>query len=399
MARDNDPIIPSLYNSGQSEDQERHANWTELLYDLVFVAATSLLTLNLSLDYSFLGLLESLPLFFVIWWGWVGHTFYMSRFGTDDLLNRFLTMLQMLIVASLAVNVRDALGSTGTGFALSYAALRFVLVFEYYLAGKQSPPVKSLTQHYVVGFGIAASLWVFSTFIPAPWRYVIWGIALVIDLITPLTASEKHLKFPPHATHLPERFGLFTIIIIGEAIVSVVFTISNIGLSMGTEIAGLMGLIIAFTIWWGYFEEARGAETRVLDAGTQIRKYQLWLYSHFPLLIGIAMVAAGIKHVIALTLWQPMIPGEVWMLCGGLALALLSLSTIFFSAYRLEECKNREIHRHRLPYYVIIVLVLLTGFLGSSVPGELILGILTLLCLAKVALSFRKTTYQSCQLE
>ena len=305
----------------------------------------------------------------------------------------------MLIVASLAVNVRDALGSTGSGFALSYAALRFVQVYEYLLVGQKNPPVRTLTNHYVVGYGLAALLWAISAFIPAPWRFFVWGVAIVVDLLTPLTASEKHLKFPPHATHLPERFGLFTIIVIGEAVVSVVFTISNIGLSMGTEIAGVMGLIIAFSLWWGYFEESHGAEARVLEAGTQIRKYQLWLYSHFPLLIGITMVADGIKHVIALTLWQPMIPGEVWMLCGGLALALLSLSTIFFSAYRLEECKNREIHSHRLPYYVIIVLVLLTGFLGSSVPGELILGILTLLCLAKVALSFRKTTYQSCQLE
>lgn len=388
-------IIPSILN----EDQQRHANWTELLFDLVFVAAISLLSLNLSKDYSFIGLIESLPLFFVIWWAWVGHTFYMTRFGTDDLMNRLLTMLQMLIVASLAVNVRDALGSTGSGFALSYAALRFVQVYEYLLVGQKNPPVRTLTNHYVVGYGLAALLWAISAFIPSPWRFFVWGVAIVVDLLTPLTASEKHLKFPPHATHLPERFGLFTIIVIGEAVVSVVFTISNIGLSMGTEIAGVMGLIIAFSLWWGYFEESRGAEARVLEAGTQIRKYQLWLYSHFPLLIGITMVADGIKHVIALTLWQPMIPGEVWMLCGGLALALLSLSTIFFSAYRLDECKNREIHRHRLPYYGIIVLVLLTGFLGSSVSGELILGILTLLCLAEVALSFRKTNYQSCQLE
>jgi low temperature requirement protein LtrA len=399
LALRTDLIKPPQFNTSKRDDGERHANWTELLFDLVFVAAISLLSLNLSKDYSLLGLVESLPLFFVIWWAWVGHTFYMTRFGTDDLRNRFLTMVQMLIVASLAVNVRDALGSTGFGFALSYAALRFVLVFEYFLVGKQTPQVRTLSNHYAVGYGLAALLWAVSAFIPAPWRFLLWGVAIVVDLLTPLTASEKHLKFPPHATHLPERFGLFTIIVIGEAIVSVVFTISNIGLSMGTEIAGVMGLIIAFSLWWGYFEEAGGAEARVLEAGTQIRRYQLWLYSHFPLLIGITMVADGIKHVIALSLWQPMIPTEVWMLCSGLALALLSLTTIFFSAYRLEECKNREIHRFRLPYYIIIILVLLTGFLGSSVPGEVILGILTILCLAKVALSFRKVSYQSCDLE
>ncbi|MDP3065500.1 MAG: low temperature requirement protein A, partial [Methanobacteriaceae archaeon] len=94
-------IKPPKLNSTKDRDKDRHANWTELLFDLIFVAAISLLTLNLSKNYSFTGLMESLPLFFVIWWGWVGQTFYLSRFGTDDLFHRILTMLQMLIVAAL----------------------------------------------------------------------------------------------------------------------------------------------------------------------------------------------------------------------------------------------------------------------------------------------------------
>lgn len=394
-----DLIKPTQMNRIGDQDQERHANWTELLFDLIFVAAISMLALNVSKDYSFLGLLESLPLFFVIWWGWVGQTFYMSRFGVDDFINRVLTMLQMLIVAALALNVRDALGATGSGFALSYAALRFVLVAEYYRVSRSQPSVRILTNHYIIGFGFAAALWAVSAFIPNPWRFLIWGIALIIDILTPLTASEKHLKFPPHATHLPERFGLFTIIIIGEAIVSVVFTINSIGFNLETEIIGLLGLGIAFSIWWGYFEEAEGAESRVMEAGTKIGKYQLWLYSHFPFLIGVVVVAAGIKHVIALGLYQPMVINEVWMLCSGLALVMISLNGIFFSAYNLEQCKTSGIQTFRLPYYLIIVLVILTGFLSVYVPGAVILGILTALSLAIVFLSFRKNPYQTCRIE
>lgn len=265
--------------------------------------------------------------------------------------------------------------------------------------GKQLPQVQTLTNHYIIGFGIAATLWVVSAFLPNPWRFVIWGVALLIDILTPITASEKHLKFPPHATHLPERFGLFTIIIIGEAIVSVVFSISTIGLNIGTEITGLMGLIIAFCIWWGYFEEAKGAEARVTEAGSQIGKYQLWLYSHFPLLIGVVLVAAGIKHVINLDIWQPLPLGEVWLLSAGLGISLISLSAIFFSAYNLKECKSSAIQKYRIPYYVIIVLVFSTGFLGSSVPGAIILFILTVLSITKVILSVRKHPYQTCRIE
>jgi low temperature requirement protein LtrA len=393
-----DLIKTPRLSSSYKYDDDRHANWTELLFDLIFVAAISQLSLNLGQDYNFMGLLESLPLFFVVWWGWVGHTFYLSRFGIDDFLNRVLTMLQMLAVTILAINVKDALGATGSGFAISYAVLRFILVAEYYRVGRNIPETKPLTNHYVLGFLIAAVLWLISAFIPSPWRFIIWGIALLIDLITPISASEKHVKFPPHSSHLPERFGLFTIIVIGEAIVSVVFGISGMSVTLDREIIGLMGLLIAFSIWWGYFEEARGAEARVLQAGNKVGKYQLWLYSHFPLMIGIVAVAAGIKHVIFLGFWKPLPLIEVWMLCTALGIVLISLTAIFLSSFDLERCKERDVQISRLPYYVIIVLVFLTGLLGQQVPGSVILAILTILCLSQVVLSLFERPSLACRL-
>ena len=62
-----------------------HADWLELLFDLIFVAAISQLALNLTADYSPIIFLEYIPVFFAVWWSWVGHTFYLSRFGADDM--------------------------------------------------------------------------------------------------------------------------------------------------------------------------------------------------------------------------------------------------------------------------------------------------------------------------
>ncbi len=384
-----DIILPPRLRS-IDEEEERHAEWLELLYDLVFVAAVSILALNLSLDYSFTGLLKSIPLFFVIWWGWVGHTFYLTRFGTDDLLNRFLTMLQMIAVASLAVNVKNAFGANGSGFAISYAFLRIILVLEYYWAGKHIKEAKPLTDHYCKGFGAAALIWLISAFVPSPFRFVLWAIAMLVDLLTPITAAEEQYRLPPHSKYLPERFGLFTIILIGEAVVSVVFTINNVGFYFLSEITGIMGLTIAFCIWWSYFEEAKGAESKVIDSGNKISKYQLWLYSHFPLLLGIVTLAAGIKHVIYLGSSSFLPVNEALLLCVALALTFLSLSFIHLSSFSLEECKNRVLIIFRMPYYFIIVLVLLTGFLSSLIPAWAFLGILSILCLIKVALSLRE---------
>lgn len=384
-----DIILPPRLRS-RDEGEERHAEWLELLYDLVFVATISILALNLSSDYSFYKFLLSIPLFFVIWWGWVGHTFYLTRFGTDDLFNRFLTMLQMIAVAAMAVNVEDAYSFSGSSFAVSYAFLRIILVYEYYRAGKHLKEAKPLTNHYCKGFGLAALIWFISAFVPIPFRFILWAIALIIDIITPITAAEEQFKLPPHSTHLPERFGLFTIILIGEAVVSIVFTINSIGFVFLAEITGIFGLIIAFCLWWSYFEEAKGAEAKVIESENKVSKYQLWLYSHFPLLLGVVSVAIGIKHVIYLDIDEFLPSYEAWLLCFSLALTFLSLNLIHLSSFSLEECKNRVLIIFRMPYYTIIILVLITGFFGEIIPGWAFLGILTVLCLIKVILSLRE---------
>ncbi|MDP1551699.1 MAG: low temperature requirement protein A [Methanobacteriaceae archaeon] len=381
-------LPPSLRISDDGE--ERHAEWLELFYDLVFVAAISIISLNLSSDYSFHGFLKSIPLFFVIWWGWVGHTFYLTRFGTDDILNRFLTMLQMIVVAALAVNVSAAYGHSGQEFAIAYALLRFILVLEYYRAGKYLSKAKKLTDHYIKGFLLAALIWLISAFIPAPYIFVLWALAIIVDILTPITAAEEHYKLPPHSKHLPERFGLFTIILIGEAVVSVVFTINAVGFGFISEISGIMGLIIAFSIWWSYFEEARGAEAKIIKSENKVSSYHLWLYSHFPLLLGIATLATGIKHAINLDTGSFLPSGEVWLLCVSLALTFLSLNLIHISSFSLSECKNKLFIAFRMPYYFIIVMVLLTGFIGHLIPAWGFLSILALWCLLKVLFSLRE---------
>lgn len=139
--------------TGQEAESERHASWLELFYDLVFVAAVSQLATSLSGDYSWLGMLRFSALFIPVWWAWVGHTFYLTRFDTDDLGHRLMTMAEMAAAASLAVHVPAALGASSAGFALSYAAVRFILVAEYLRAWHHIPAVRPLTGRYAAGFG------------------------------------------------------------------------------------------------------------------------------------------------------------------------------------------------------------------------------------------------------
>jgi low temperature requirement protein LtrA len=193
------------------------------------------------------------------------------------------------------------------------------------------------------------------------------------------------VRFPPHLSHLPERFGLFTIIVIGEAVASVVFGIGRTGLTIVSALAGLMGLLVAFAFWWGYFEGARGAMTRRLQARKHLKYYQQWLYAHLPLLMGIIAVAVGIKHVISLHPTEPLPLLEGWLLCSSMGVAVLALSAIFLASTQDEE--KGLFRRLAMPYYLIAFFGIATGSLSGRLPGLAILAILTLLCITQIVIS------------
>jgi low temperature requirement protein LtrA len=382
-------LKPPTLRSGYDRERERHATWLELFYDLVFVGAVSQLASNLNEDYSPLGVLKFSALFVPVWWAWAGHTFFLTRFDSDDVGRRFLTMIQIIAVASLAVHAPEALGNTSAGFALSYAAVRFMLVTEYLRAGWHIPPVRALTNRYCLGFGLAALLWVLSALVATPWRFWLWGLAMVVDFSAPLTAGELHARFPPHLMHLPERFGLFTIIVIGEAVVSVVMGVGKHGLDLVSGMVGIMGLLMAYSLWWGYFEGAKGASTlRLLSAG-HVPTYQLWLYSHIPLVLGITSTAVGVRHLVALSPWQSLAGVEGWVLSCSVGMSVVALSLIMLATNPVKT--TMAFRRILSPYAIIAILGISTGGLSSTLPGVVIMAILTSLCFVQIFVSIWKT--------
>src|SRR5580765_3005265 len=83
-------------------DAGRKVTWLELFFDLIFVAAVSQVAGPLREQYSVEGLVRFAPLFVLIWWAWAGHTVFSTRFDTDDVIQRGLTLVQMFAVAVMA---------------------------------------------------------------------------------------------------------------------------------------------------------------------------------------------------------------------------------------------------------------------------------------------------------
>lgn len=309
--------------------KEHHVTWLENFYDLIVAIIVFQLSRDLNDDVSVYGFLSFVALFIPVVWSWIGVTFYSTRFETDDLAHRLLMLLQIAAAALMAVSVPDGLGKNSSWFALSYAIMRTVLVIEYLRTRRHVPAARQLSTRYSIGFSIAAGIWFVSIFVPTPIRLIFWIIGLTVDIGTPLLfARQLSVQFAPHAHHLPERFGSFTIIVLGISILGVVNGIAAHNWTVSSIISAGLGLGIAFSLWWVYFDTVDGSEIRALRENKQIGIYVTWLYIHFPLIIGFTAFGVSIEHVVLSNQALSLPSSERWLLCISTFLCLLTLGVI-----------------------------------------------------------------------
>jgi low temperature requirement protein LtrA len=370
-------------NAGQGLEKERHATWMELFYDLVFVAAVAQLGLRLNRNVSAPGFMEFLILFVPVWWSWMGAAFFATRFDSDDPLHRLLTGLQMAAVAGLAVNVHDGLGRGSAAFGLSYACVRGILVVEYIRAGRHVPAARRLTSRYAWGFGVAGAIWFGSAFVPIPLRFAMWALGLAVDFGTPLTAGRLHAELAPHPSHLPERFGLFTLIVLGESVMAVVAGVAKYNWDFLSAVTAALGLSIAFSLWWIYFDTMDDTPIRGVRSEGGVRLYHLWLYAHLPLVAGLAATGVGVQRLIT-TPQGLAAPGPTrWLFCGSLAMCMLALSLIHIAAAKPTtlRCSRASALHHAGAAVALLVIALL----GARLIPIIMIALTAVICAVQIA--------------
>ncbi len=384
-----------------SNNANRRATWLELFYDLVFVVVIFQLAHKLEEDISLNGFLGFLALFVPVWWSWIGAAFYATRFDTDDLGHRILVLLQMVGAAFLAVYVSDAFGEGSVGFALSYAAIRIILVLEYVRTGtsKSFSSATSLIRQNSIGYLIAAIMWIISAFVPPPFRFVLWGIGLVIDFATPIVVGKLHSQFAPHKSHLPERMGLFTILVLGESILEVVLGISNTDFDIYSMLVLGLSLGISFSLWWLYFDGVDGAPISVLREKGKIGVYSLWLFGHFPLVVAITSVGVGLGYIMSKVHVLVLSYIEQWLVCGSVALALgaqgvLHLSSAYSYLYNGSVQDFRVSIRWATYRIISVAMILLIPVLRIPLPPLSLVCILTAICAAQIVIDLKQHPYQ-----
>jgi low temperature requirement protein LtrA len=314
---------PRLRTLEGDDGDERHATWLELFFDLVFVVAIAQLADGLADDPSVRGFLIFAGLFVAVWWAWVGYTFYADRFDTDDPPHRVLMIAGMFGVAVLASVIPDAFHGETVSFALAYAGVRAIVVLLNARAWWHLPVARPLLDVYIPAFTASILIFIVSAAVEPPYRYWLWALALTIDLGTPLASGRRIRLVPIHASHIPERVGLFTIIVFGESVLAVVVGTTTVSWGPESAAAAALGFAIAGALWWIYFDYVDSSVVRRTIAAGQV-----YLYAHLPLLIGLAALGTGIKLGIKATQETGLTDEVSWIIGVGVALFMAAVAVM-----------------------------------------------------------------------
>ena len=371
--------------------KDRTVSNLELFYDLAYVAVITQASHHLAEHISLVGFIEFAVVFGMLWFAWFNGSLYVELHGREDGRTRLLVFLQMGLLALLAVFTGEAAGATGQQFALVYAAFLAVVGWAWYsvreLDRTERPEFLRITAFYVGGMAISTILVGATAVLPDLWRLVVWAAFLAGWIGFILTGSRSR---GPQAEgivptdSLVERFGLFTIIVLGEVVLGVVTGLSAAGPDALTIATGSLAMVIGFGFWWIYFDLVGRRLPR--HGGT----IWTWMLSHLPIQLSIVSAGAAIVGLIEHA-HDPTTPPETALLLGGsVALGLVAL---ILTERSLEDAVRLEVVYRPLGAVLAIgaVIALLAGWLAPApwLLAALLVAILTALWFFVVARMIR----------
>ena len=275
----------------------KKANWLELLFDLIFVYAVSKATHILAhLHEGHIGAGQYVTFVLVmipIWWTWTGHTLFSTRFDTEDVTQRMLTLFTMLAVVFWTSFINADFDAYYHGYLLFYVIIRFTLVAMYWNATRRNPAAVPIAKRLGFGFSLGLAVALLSLLFESPYRYVVLYLGIGIEIITPLLSRRALKAIPVKSHHLPERYGLLTIILLGESVIMLAANLSKTPWSAPTVAAAVVGFILTASLWWLYFDL-----TEKHTIGKQLGAGQRIIYGHLFVYIGLSSLAVFIGYAI-----------------------------------------------------------------------------------------------------
>ena len=363
-----------------SHEHEKKASWLELFYDLIFVAAFIQLGNGLSQHISITGFLGFAAIFSLLWTIWTGFTTYINRFNIDDFLHRILIFCQMISVGAIALYAPRIFDGYSIPFAGAIGfSLAIIAILYSRSLSHSDETVKQFSLKWTQIYSLSSIIWFCSIFISSPLNYALWFIGTALIFLLPLTKSARELSnyFPRDLEHLSERYGILTIIVLGESFVKVLAILNKSSLDSTAIIQILYTLLLTISIWWIYFDDVAGSKLKHGMANGYI-----WLYSHLPFQLSVTAFGVAAKKVMGIKLNYPMYDSYAWLLCGVLGLIFLSVALLDSITLRRQSELSDSLRVNVRMFSGLVILLL--PFVCHTMPSLWFLSIILGLCITQV---------------
>jgi low temperature requirement protein LtrA len=335
------------------DPNERHRAATplELLFDLAFVVAFSQAGGQLShylADAQFGPAIGGFAFsMFAICWAWINFSWFASAYDTDDWFYRITTMVQMIGVVIVALGIPPLFHSLEEGhyvdntiLVAGYVVMRVAMVAQWLRAARQDPSRRRTALTYAGFITLAQVGWVVAAIahitlaVAVPVSLLLFAVEIVGPYIAERRTGTEGTPWHPH--HIAERYGLLTIIALGEGVFGTVTAVSAVveEQDWSTEAALLVvaGIGLTFGLWWSYF---------LVPAGVILHRYRsksfIWGYGHMLVFASIAATGAGL-HVAAYVIEGEAHIGTVGaVLTVAVPVLILCLSIFALYDYLVEQ--------------------------------------------------------------
>jgi low temperature requirement protein LtrA len=299
--------------------EEKRVAPLELFFDLVFVFALTQVTASMSEDPTWGGLGRGLLVLSALWWAWGAYAWLTNYVAAEADVERLLILAVMGAFLIAALAVPEAFGDDALVFAIAYAAARWLHIFIFAEANEDVDARDAIRRLARTALP-APALLIGAAFLDGTAQALVWVLALTVDFVGPYVFGVRGFRVSPG--HFAERFALIVIIALGESIVAIGTGLQG-ELDVGTMSAALLGLLIAFALWWAYFDVVAIAAERRFRASEGYRRLRIardaYSYLHLPMIAGIVLVALGVKKTLG-DVDEPLKTIPSVALFGGVAL-------------------------------------------------------------------------------
>ncbi|MBO4204795.1 low temperature requirement protein A [Micromonospora echinofusca] len=338
----------------ERREDVRQANFLELFVDLVLVFALSGVVRRVVQDATagdpvtqWRSLAYLLVLAMPLLWLWITTAHITSWFDPRRHKIQWIVLASAFGLLVMASSLPYAFTGRGWAFVLPYVILHCTRPLVL-LPSLHGHALRGLYARSALWSAIGAVIWITGALVNGGTRAALWGIAVTVDIVAaqlrwPVPGRARPVISPwamDSGHHLPERYQQLLLIALGETVLAVGISFTDLPATAGTWAALVVAYLSTVLLWRIYFyRSGQVLADAVAAAGNRLAAGRATGISHVVMVIGIVATAVGYEIVIEHAGGRP---APVWLvvILGGPALFLygrIRLERIVFNRLSIRR--------------------------------------------------------------